>query len=437
MLKPMSVGLVGLGTVAQGTLQILKNNRGELTKRIGRELEVKHVGARRNRDGVDLSGIRISRDLMEVAKNPEVDIFVELIGGVDYALDLIETAIDSGKHVITANKALIAQYGNELFEKAEAKGVTIAFEAAVAGGIPVVKALREGLAANQINWLAGIINGTGNYILTEMRDGGRDFASVLAEAQALGYAESDPTFDVEGIDAAHKLAILASSAFGIPLNFAAVSTQGISGISLLDLSCAEDLGYRIKHLGIARKTKNGVEMRVHPTLIHETQLLANVNGVMNAVQIHGDAVGSTLHYGPGAGSLATGSAVVADLVDLARLLTADPINRVPHLAFQPGCLKNLPILSIEETLCPFYVRFSVRDETGVLAEITRILAGHLVSLESVIQKDGVVGEPVVLILLTHTVHEKALNNALSDINRREFVVGQPVVIRVETLGDQG
>ena len=291
MLKPISVGLVGLGTVAQGTLQILKNNRGELTKRIGRELEVKHVGARRNRDGVDLSGIRISRDLMEVAKNPEVDIFVELIGGVDYALDLIETAIDSGKHVITANKALIAQHGNELFEKAEAKGVTIAFEAAVAGGIPVVKALREGLAANQINWLAGIINGTGNYILTEMRDGGRDFASVLAEAQALGYAESDPTFDVEGIDAAHKLAILASIAFGIPLNFAAVSTQGISGISLLDLSCAEDLGYRIKHLGIARKTKNGVEMRVHPTLIHETQLLANVNGVMNAVQIHDSRVG--------------------------------------------------------------------------------------------------------------------------------------------------
>jgi homoserine dehydrogenase len=363
-----------------------------------------------------------------------VEIFVELIGGCDYALELIEAAIDSGKHVVTANKALIAEHGNALFEKAQAKGVTIAFEASVAGGIPVIKALREGLAANQISWLAGIINGTGNFILTEMRDKGRDFADVLAEAQALGYAEADPTFDVEGIDAAHKLCILASIAFGIPLNFAAVYTQGISTIDLMDLDYAEELGYRIKHLGIARRTDKGVEMRVHPTLIPESQLLANVNGVMNAVQIHGDAVGSTLLYGPGAGSMPTASAVVADLVDVARVLTADPTNRVPHLAFQPAHIDDLPILPIEETVCPFYVRLSVRDEVGVLAHITRTLADHDVSLESVIQKDGIVGEPVALILLTHAVREKDVLAALSQIEKQSFVHATPVVLRCETLG---
>ncbi len=434
-MKPISVGLVGLGTVAQGTLNVLANNREELARRIGREIQITHVGARRDRDGVDLSGVKVSRDLMDVARDPDVEIFVELIGGCDYARELIEVAIASGKHVVTANKALIAEHGNALFEKAQARGVTIAFEASVAGGIPVIKALREGLAANQIGWLAGIINGTGNFILTEMRDKGRDFHDVLAEAQALGYAEADPTFDVEGIDAAHKLCILASIAFGIPLNFEAVYTQGISSIDLMDLDYAEELGYRIKHLGIARRTEQGVEMRVHPTLIPESQLLANVNGVMNAVQIHGDAVGSTLHYGPGAGSLPTASAVVADLVDVARVLTADPTNRVPHLAFQPAHLNDLSILEIEETVCPFYVRLSVRDEIGVLADITRTLADHHVSLESVIQKDGVAGEPVALILLTHSVREKDLSAALALVEAQDFVDGSPVVLRCETLGD--
>jgi homoserine dehydrogenase len=432
-LKPISVGLVGLGTVAQGTLNVLAKNREELARRIGREIQITHIGARRDRDGADLSGIKVSRDLMDVARDPDVEVFVELIGGCDYARELIEVAIESGKHVVTANKALIAEHGNALFEKAQAKGVTIAFEASVAGGIPVIKALREGLAANQIRWLAGIINGTGNFILTEMRDKGRNFADVLAEAQELGYAEADPTFDVEGIDAAHKLCILASIAFGIPLNFDAVYTQGISMIDLMDLDYAEELGYRIKHLGIARRTDKGVEMRVHPTLIPESQLLANVNGVMNAVQIHGDAVGSTLHYGPGAGSLPTASAVVADLVDVARVLTADPTNRVPHLAFQPTHLNDLPILPIEETICPFYVRLSVRDEVGVLAHITRTLADQNVSLESVIQKDGVEGEPVALILLTHSVREKDVLAALSQIEQQSFVVGNPVILRCEDL----
>jgi homoserine dehydrogenase len=432
-LKPISVGLVGLGTVAQGTLNVLAKNREELARRIGREIQITHIGARRDRDGADLSGIKVSRDLMDVARDPDVEVFVELIGGCDYARELIEVAIESGKHVVTANKALIAEHGNALFEKAQAKGVTIAFEASVAGGIPVIKALREGLAANQIRWLAGIINGTGNFILTEMRDKGRNFADVLAEAQELGYAEADPTFDVEGIDAAHKLCILASIAFGIPLNFDAVYTQGISMIDLMDLDYAEELGYRIKHLGIARRTDKGVEMRVHLTLIPESQLLANVNGVMNAVQIHGDAVGSTLHYGPGAGSLPTASAVVADLVDVARVLTADPTNRVPHLAFQPTHLNDLPILPIEETICPFYVRLSVRDEVGVLAHITRTLADQNVSLESVIQKDGVEGEPVALILLTHSVREKDVLAALSQIEQQSFVVGNPVILRCEDL----
>jgi homoserine dehydrogenase len=433
-LKPISVGLVGLGIVAQGTLNVLANNRDELARRIGREIKITYIGARRDRDGVNLSGIKVTRDLMDVARDPDVEVFVELIGGCDYARELIEAAIESGKHVVTANKALIAECGNALFEKAQAKGVTIAFEASVAGGIPVIKALREGLAANQIHWLAGIINGTGNFILTEMRDKGRDFSDILAEAQELGYAEADPTFDVEGIDAAHKLSILASIAFGIPLNFDAVYTQGISTIDLMDLDYAEELGYRIKHLGIARRTERGIEMRVHPTLIPESQLLANVNGVMNAVEIHGDAVGSTLHYGPGAGSLPTASAVVADLVDVARVLTADPTNRVPHLAFQPSHLNDLPILPIEETICPFYIRLSVRDEIGVLAHITRTLADQNVSLESIIQKDGVEGEPVALILLTHAVREKDVLAAFSLIEQQTFVDGSPVVLRCEALG---
>lgn len=433
-MESISVGLVGLGTVAQGTLAVLMKNRSELSRRLGREINVTCVGARRNRDSVDLSGIKVCRNLMDVAKNPDVQIFVELIGGTDFALDLVLTAIESGKHVVTANKALIAEYGNQLFEQAQSRGVTIGFEASVAGGIPVIKAIREGLAANKIDWLAGIINGTGNFILTEMRDKNRVFDDVLKEAQVLGYAEADPTFDVEGIDAAHKLSILASIAFGIPLNFKAVYTEGISSIDLVDIDYAEELGYRIKHLGIARRTSAGIEMRVHPTLIPELQLLANVNGVMNAVEIFGDPVGSTLHYGPGAGSFPTASAVVADLIDVSRAFTADPENRVPHLAFRPAELSDLPILDIEQTYCPFYVRLTVKDKVGVLAQITQKLAENGVSLESVIQKDGVAGESVALILLTHAVVEHALKAALADIATEPFVEGNPVLIRCEPLG---
>ncbi|NBS11699.1 MAG: homoserine dehydrogenase [Gammaproteobacteria bacterium] len=433
-MEPIRVGLVGLGTVAQGTLSVLAQNAEEISRRIGRPLVITHVGARRDRPGVDLTGIKVSRDLMAVAQDPDVDVFVELIGGTDDALALIEAAIQSGKHVVTANKALIAIHGNRLFQMAEDAGVMIGFEASVAGGIPVIKAIREGLAANQIAWVAGIINGTGNFILTAMREEGRAFDDVLQQAQALGYAEADPTFDVEGIDAAHKLTILAAIAFGMPLSFERVSTEGISKIQSIDLDYAEALGYRIKHLGVARRTESGVELRVHPALIPEKALLANVNGVMNAVQVHGDAVGSTLFYGPGAGSLPTASAVVADLIDVARVLTADPTNRVPHLAFQPSAVADLPILALDQTRCPFYVRLSVRDEVGVLARVTRVLADYQVSLESVIQKEGVEGHPVGLILLTHTVEEASLRKALAVLAAEPIVQGEAVVLRVETLG---
>lgn len=433
-LEPIRVGLVGLGTVAQGTLSVLAQNSEEISRRIGRPLVITHVGARRDRPGVDLTGIQVSRDLMAVAQDPAVDVFVELIGGTDHALTLIEAAIQSGKHVVTANKALIAVHGNRLFQMAEDAGVMIGFEASVAGGIPVIKAIREGLAANQISWVAGIINGTGNFILTAMREEGRAFDDVLRQAQALGYAEADPTFDVEGIDAAHKLTILAAIAFGMPLSFERVSTEGISNIQSIDLDYAEALGYRIKHLGVARRTELGVELRVHPALIPEKALLANVNGVMNAVQVHGDAVGSTLFYGPGAGSRPTASAVVADLIDVARVMTADPTNRVPHLAFQPSAVANLPILALDQTRCPFYVRLSVRDEVGVLARVTRVLADHQVSLESVIQKEGVEGHPVGLILLTHAVEEASLRKALAVLSSEPIVQGDAVVLRVETLG---
>lgn len=433
-LEPIRVGLVGLGTVAQGTLSVLAQNAEEISRRIGRPLVITHVGARRDRPGVDLTGIKVSRDLMAVAQDPDVDVFVELIGGTDDALALIEAAIQSGKHVVTANKALIAIHGNRLFQMAEDAGVMIGFEASVAGGIPVIKAIREGLAANQIAWVAGIINGTGNFILTAMREEGRAFDDVLQQAQALGYAEADPTFDVEGIDAAHKLTILAAIAFGMPLSFERVSTEGISKIQSIDLDYAEALGYRIKHLGVARRTESGVELRVHPALIPDKALLANVNGVMNAVQVHGDAVGSTLFYGPGAGSRPTASAVVADLIDVARVLTADPTNRVPHLAFQPSAVADLPILALDQTRCPFYVRLSVRDEVGVLARVTRVLADYQVSLESVIQKEGVEGHLVGLILLTHTVEEASLRKALAVLAAEPIVQGEAVVLRVETLG---
>ena len=344
---------------------------------------------------------------MNIVDDPEVQIIVELFGGTSIAYDLVLKALENGKHVVTANKALIATHGNELFAKALEKGVTIAFEAAVAGGIPVIKAMREGLAANNIEWLAGIINGTGNFILTEMRDKGRDFADVLAEAQSLGYAEADPTFDIEGIDAAHKLTIMASIAFGLPLQFDKAYTEGISKIAQADVTYATELGYRIKHLGIAKKTAQGVELRVHPTMIPHRRLIANVDGVMNAVLVQGDAVGPTLYYGAGAGSDATASAVVADIIDVVRTLTTDPENRVPHLAFQADALVDLPILPISEVVTSYYLRIHTEDKPGVLADITRILSEQDISIEAILQKEPEQQDGIVpVILLTQQVLEK-------------------------------
>ncbi|HAO24030.1 MAG TPA: homoserine dehydrogenase, partial [Methylophaga sp.] len=375
-MQSVKIGILGLGTVGSGTVSVLKRNSKEISRRAGRGIEITRA-ADKNLDSpktCDLTGIDLTDDAFSVVNDPEIQIVVELIGGTGIARDLVMQAIENGKHVVTANKALIAMHGNELFAKAQEKGVTIAFEAAVAGGIPIIKAIREGLAANRIEWLAGIINGTGNFILTEMRDKGRNFADVLAEAQALGYAEADPTFDVEGIDAAHKLTIMASIAFGIPLQFYKAYTEGISKISQEDVQYAEELGYHIKHLGIAKKTAQGVELRVHPTLIPKRRLIANVNGVMNAVVVKGDAVGPTLYYGAGAGAEPTASAVVADIVDIVRALTTDPENRVPHLAFQPDSLKDTPILPMSEVITSYYLRINTEDKPGVLADITRIFS---------------------------------------------------------------
>jgi homoserine dehydrogenase len=360
---------------------------------------------------------------------------VELIGGYDLAKQLVLTAIANGKHVVTANKALIALHGNQIFAEASKKGVMVMFEAAVAGGIPIIKAIREGLSGNRINWLAGIINGTGNFILTEMRDKGRDFADVLAEAQALGYAEADPTFDVEGIDAGHKLTILASIAFGIPLQFDKVFTEGITQITRDDVGYAEELGYRIKHLGIARKTAQGIELRVHPTLIPKRRLIANVNGVMNAVLVHGDAVGPTLYYGAGAGAEPTASAVVADLVDVVRAMTSDPENRVPHLAFQANAIVDIPVLSADNIKTAYYLRLTAEDKPGVLADVTRILAAHQISIEALIQKEPQRGESSVpIIMLTQLTLEKEMNAAIAEIEALNTVSGKVARIRLETLG---
>ncbi|MCP4008237.1 MAG: homoserine dehydrogenase, partial [Proteobacteria bacterium] len=371
-MKAVKVGLIGLGTVGGGTLNVLVRNAAEISRRAGREIRVTHAAAKEyDPDSLEgLDRVEISDDAFAVVENPDIDIIVELIGGYSPARELVLKAIENGKHVVTANKALIAVHGNEIFKAAQTRGVTVAFEAAVAGGIPIIKALREGLVANHIKWIAGIINGTGNFILSEMKDKGREFADVLKEAQALGYAEADPTFDVEGIDAAHKLTILASLAFGIPLQFEKCYTEGIGKIEPLDIKNAEQFGYRIKHLGITRMTEAGVELRVHPTLIPYKRLIANVDGVMNAVLIQGDAVGPTLYYGAGAGSLPTASAVVADIVDVARALTVDPGNRVPHLAYQPDALSNMPVADMDDVRSGFYMRLAVSDESGVLAKIT-------------------------------------------------------------------
>jgi len=360
-MDPVKVGLLGLGTVGGGTATILKRNATEIARRAGRGIEVDFIATLEPERAaeVGVTDVRLTKDAYEVVNDPNIDIVVELIGGYSPAKELVMAALENGKHVVTANKALIAMHGDEIFAKAQEKGLVVAFEAAVAGGIPIIKALREGLAANQVQWLAGIINGTGNFILSEMREKGRDFADVLSEAQELGYAEADPTFDVEGIDAAHKLSILSSIAFGIPLQFDKTYTEGISKVTQEDVAYAEELGYRIKHLGVARKTETGIEQRVHPTLIPESRLIANVNGVMNAVLVKGDAVGATLYYGAGAGDEATGSAVIADIVDITRALTSDPQNRVPHLAFQPSELQNTPVTSIEQAETAFYLRLSV------------------------------------------------------------------------------
>ncbi len=435
--QSVKIGVLGLGTVGSGTVNVLHRNKEEITRRAGREIEIK-CAADRTIDkprNCDTSGFELTTDAFDIVNDPEIQIVVELIGGTGIARDLILKAIENGKHVVTANKALIALYGDDLFEKAQEKGVTITFEAAVAGGIPIIKAMREGLAANKIEWLAGIINGTGNFILTEMRDKGRDFPDVLEEAQELGYAEADPTFDVEGIDAAHKLTIMASIAFGIPLQFDKVYTEGISKVSQEDVQNAADLGYIIKHLGISKKTEKGVELRVHPTLIPHRRLIANVDGVMNAVVVQGDAVGPTLYYGAGAGADATASAVVADIIDVVRVLTTDPGNRVPHLAFQPNALADIPILPITEVTTSYYLRIHTEDESGVLADITRILAEQAISIEAILQKQpGEHNGLIPVIVLTKRVIEKNMDRAISQIEALNPVKESVMRIRMELLG---
>lgn len=432
----VKVGLLGLGTVGGGTVNVLTRNADEIARRAGRGIRIIQAAAREY-DAGSISGLEqidITDDAFAVVNNPDIEIVIELIGGYTPARELVLQAIENGKHVVTANKALIALHGNEIFAAAQKKGVTVAFEAGVAGGIPIIKAIREGLAANQIEWVAGIINGTGNFILSEMRDKGRDFEDVLAEAQALGYAEADPTFDVEGIDAAHKLTILSSIAFGIPLQFEKTYTEGITRIERQDVAFASELGYRIKHLGIAHKTDKGIEMRVHPTLIPERRLIANVDGVMNAVLVKGDAVGPTLYYGAGAGAEPTASAVVADVVDVVRALTTDPENRVPHLAFQPNELSDLPILGMEDVETAYYLRMQVADKLGVMAEITRILADSEISIEAIQQKEPGEGDTQVsLIMLTHEVPERQMNQAIEKIEALVAVTGPVVRIRMEQL----
>ncbi|MFI3218725.1 MAG: homoserine dehydrogenase [Methylococcales bacterium] len=436
-MKPVKVGVLGLGTVGGGTVNVLKRNAAEIARRAGREIIITRASAKDLSKArlCDTQGILLTDNPLDIINDPDIDIVLELIGGAGIVKDYVLKAIENGKHVVTANKSLIALHGNEIFAKASEKGVIVAFEAAVAGGIPIIKAIREGLSGNQIQWVAGIINGTGNFILTEMRDKGRDFADVLAEAQALGYAEADPTFDVEGIDAGHKLTILASIAFGIPLQFDKVYTEGITKITRTDVEYAEQLGYRIKHLGIARKTPEGIELRVHPTLIPKRRLIANVDGVMNAVLVQGDAVGATLYYGRGAGAEPTGSAVVADVIDVVRALTTDPENRVPHLAFQAESIADIPVLSADSFKTAYYLRLHAEDKSGVLADVTRILADHDISIEAITQKEPPKGETSVhIIMLTQITQEKRMNAAIAKIEALPTVSGKVNRIRLETLG---
>lgn len=437
MLDPVKVGILGLGTVGGGVVNVLRRNAKEISSRAGRGVQITHASVRdvNKKRLCPTDGIVLTEQPMDIVNRADIEVVIELIGGANRARDLVLKAISNGKHVITANKALIALHGNEIFAEAQKAGVNVAFEAAVAGGIPIIKAIREGLSGNKINWLAGIINGTSNFILSEMREKGRDFHDVLKEAQVLGYAEADPTFDVEGIDAAHKLTILAAIAFGVPLNFEAIFTEGISKIERMDVEYAEQFGYRIKHLGFARYTENGVEMRVHPTLIPASRLIANVNGVMNAVLVNGDAVGPTLYYGAGAGSEPTASAAVADLVDVVRTLTVDPENRVPHLAFQPNSIShNVRFLDIEAVETAYYLRMLADDRPGVLAEVTRILSETGISIEAVSQKEPPEGvKQTNVVLLTHKVKEKHMNEALRRIEALPQIRGQVTQIRLESL----
>jgi homoserine dehydrogenase len=433
-LKPVKIGICGLGTVGSGTFNVLRDNADVICARAQASLQVVHVGARRDNPACELGNIRVSRDIFEVARDPEVDILVELIGGTTVARELVEEAIRNRKHVVTANKALIAEFGNEIFALAEEYEVVVRYEAAVAGGIPIIKAMREGLAGNRIEWLAGIINGTGNFILSEMRDKGREFADVLAQAQALGYAEADPTFDVEGIDAAHKLVILASLAFGIPLQFSAVYTEGITHLTPQDVEYAEELGYRIKHLGVAKQNGGGVELRVHPTLIPEQRLLANVNGVKNAVLVEGNAVGPTLYYGAGAGAQPTASAVVADLVDLARDLSAGQSCRVPALGFGSASIRDLPIVPMERVETPWYLRMEAEDKPGVLSQVATIFSEQGISIEALIQKAPAEGETrVPLIVLTNSAAQGSVDTAVNALEALATITSEVTRIRVEML----
>ena len=437
-LRPVRVGLLGIGTVGGGTFTVLKRNQEEIRRRAGRGIEIAMVADLNTELAQKVVGdsAQIVSDARAVIANPEIDVVVELIGGYGIAKALVLEAIAAGKHVVTANKALLAVHGTEIFAAARAKGVIVAFEAAVAGGIPIIKALREGLTANQVQWVAGIINGTTNFILSEMRDKGLDFDVVLKEAQRLGYAEADPTFDIEGVDAAHKATLLSAIAFGIPVQFDKAHVEGITKLSATDIRYAEQLGYRIKLLGIARRRDNGIELRTHPTLVPMKRLIANVEGAMNAVLVQGDAVGTTMYYGKGAGAEPTASAVVADLVDIARLIDAAPAARVPSLAFQPDAMSGLPILPLDEVVTSFYLRLRVADEAGVLAKITGILADQGISIDAVIQREAdevSEGSQTDLIILTHETTEGGMNKAIAAMQALPTVLAPIVKLRKEEL----
>jgi homoserine dehydrogenase len=439
-MKPIKVGLLGIGTVGAGTFNVLARNQEEITRRAGRGIEIVAVADLNTARAIELTGgkCKVVADARDIVNDPDIDIVIELIGGYGIARELVLAAIANGKHVVTANKALLATHGNEIFAAAQARGVMVAFEAAVAGGIPIIKALREGLTANRIEWIAGIINGTTNFILSEMRDKGLDFDTVLKEAQRLGYAEADPTFDIEGVDAAHKATIMSAIAFGIPVQFDKAHVEGITKLQATDIQYAEQLGYRIKLLGITKRAmvdgKEGIELRVHPTLIPSKRLIANVEGAMNAVLVHGDAVGATLYYGKGAGAEPTASAVIADLVDITRLATADPEHRVPHLAFQPNALTNISILPMSEITTSYYLRLHVVDQPGVLADLTRILADATISIDAMLQKEPADNETHTdIIILTHQTQEKNVDAAIIKMQALSTVVGSVTRIRLENL----